>query len=113
MGGEGEGKGAGSRECTSFPAGLTERPLIAHHRKQSECNERGTTLGCISWLHAKWEGGEEAAGARRRQEAGGRRCLFDRSMFVVKINKRTFHFNPFYVAVDFAIKQLNLLTANL
>jgi len=24
-----------------------------------------------------------------------------------------FHFNPFYVAVDFAIKQLNLLTANL
>lgn len=28
-------------------------------------------------------------------------------------DRQTFHFNPFYVAVDFAIKQLNLLTANL
>lgn len=39
--------------------------------------------------------------------------MANRSIFVVKISKRTFHFNPFYVAVDFAIKQLNLLTANL
>lgn len=57
--------------------------------------------------------GGKRGGSRSTEEAGGRRCLFDRSMFVVKINKRTFHFNPFYVAVDFAIKQLNLLTANL
>lgn len=48
------------------------------------------------------------------QEKGGReKGVANRSIFVVKISKRTFHFNPFYVAVDFAIKQLNLLTANL
>lgn len=59
-----EGKGASS--CPSCPAGHMERPLIAHHRKQSECNVR-SEAGCDSDADADSDAGfMPALGTRER-----------------------------------------------
>lgn len=59
-----EGKGASS--CPSCPAGHMERPLIAHHRKQSECNVR-SEAGCDSDADAVSDAGfMPALGTRER-----------------------------------------------